>query len=443
MKTIIGIVVLGGAVFGAYYLNKVTRRTDGTSVLHVAGELPITVEAGAPTRRDIVRTVQAPGDIEAFSEVDISAEVVGKILEMPVEEGNVVKKGDLLCRLDDADYRARVSSAEANVAKLKAIVTQADADLEKAERDFKRQVQLSENNATSSIELADHRTVLVRQRAGVEIRKQELIEAEARLQSAKKDLDKTVITAPIDGIIAQRFAKSGEVVVMGTMNNAGTRIMVVSDLSKMQARCRVDEADASLVQDEQRARIYLQSDPQTAIPGKVIRVATKGTRPAGRDVVTFETLVLVEGLDKRVKPGMATNVDIEVAKQSDALTVPIQSVVYRKRRDLPTEIVSAADMLVRETSGKQRGAEYIKVIFALHDGVARPKLVETGISDETSVEIVRGLKLEESVAVGPFRSLDQLKDGSKIKIDEPDAKSGGDKKPAEADEKQASAGKSQ
>lgn len=442
MKTLLGMIVLSGAVVGAYYLNKVTRKEDGTSVLRVAGELPINVEAGAPTRRDIIRTVQAPGDIEAFSEVDISAEVVSKIVEMPVEEGNVVAKGALLCRLDDRDYRARLTSAEANVAKLKAILTQAEADLEKAERDFRRQVQLSENDATSSIELADYQTVLVRHRAGVEIRRQELIEAEAGVQSAKKDLDKTVITSPIDGIVAQRFAKLGEVVVMGTMNNAGTRIMVVSDLSKMQARCRVDEADAPLVKDEQRARIYLQSDPQNAIPGKVIRVATKGTRPAGRDVVTFETLVLVEGNDNRVKPGMATNVDIEVAKQSDAVTVPIQSVVYRKRRDLPTELVAEADNLLREASGKQRGAEYIKVIFSLVDGVARPRLVETGINDETSVEIVRGLTLEESVAIGPFRSLDQLKDGSKVKIDQPESKTGSEKKPVET-EKQASAEKSQ
>ena len=130
MKTLIGIAILGAVVGGLYFLNKLTRRDDGTSRLHVARPLEIPVETARPEQRRIVRTVQAPGEVEAFVEVDIRSEIVSKNVEMPVEEGDLVQAGDLLCRLDDADFRARVLSAEANVHRLEALIAQAEADLE-------------------------------------------------------------------------------------------------------------------------------------------------------------------------------------------------------------------------------------------------------------------------------------------------------------------------
>ncbi|MEW6197323.1 MAG: efflux RND transporter periplasmic adaptor subunit [Planctomycetota bacterium] len=420
MRTVIGLVVLAAIVGGLYLLNDATRTKDGRSALHVARELPIEVESTKPEQRGIIRTVQAPGDVEAFAEVDISSEVVGKIVEMPVEEGDLVQAGDLLCRLDDADYRARVLSREANVAKLKALIVQAEADVEKAERDWEQQQRLRETNASSPLELANYRTALIGARALLQMRQQELVEAEAFLQSAREDLEKTVIRSPLTGIVSQRFAKQGEVVITGTMNNPGTRIMVVSDLSKMQVRCRIDEADAPLVAPDQVARIYLQSDTRRSIAGSVYRVGTKGTKPLGRDVVTFETLVLITGADPRVKPGMTANVEIEVAGHANALTIPVQAVVYRKRRDLPPELVAEYDRrrAAQDPTLRQNLAEYIKLVFCVQDGKAVPRLVETGINDATSVELLEGVGLDDVIVTGPYRSLDQLKDGSAVKLKE-------------------------
>ncbi len=420
MKTVLGLVALVVAVGGIYLLNDRMRNDDGKSVLHVAPEPDVFVEAQHPEQRDIIRTVQAPGEVEAFDEVDISSEVVAKILEMPVEEGDQVEKGDLLCRLDDADYQARVLSRQANVAKLEAMITQAEANLEKAQRDWEYLQRVREIHATSRRELADYQTALVNARATVDMSKQELVEAEALLQSAREDLERTVIRAPISGIVSQCFAEEGEVVITGTMNNPGTRVMVISDLSKMQVRCRVDEEDAALVSTDQPARIYLQSDTHRSIPGKVFRVGTKGTKQAGRDVVTFETLVLITGVDRRVKPGMTASVEIEVSRREQALVVPVQAVVHRKRRDLPDELIEKLD--ARQTDADEeesrKAAEYVRVAYCMEDGKAYPRLVETGINDAAGVEIVAGVTADDTVITGPFRSLDQIKEGTPVKLTE-------------------------
>ena len=420
MKTLVGAIILAVAIAGVVVLNNVTRREDGKSILHVAPELEVTVATARPQQRTIVRTVQAPGEIEPYAEIDISSEIVAKIVEMPVEEGDTVQEGDLLCRLDDADYRARVLSGEAGTARLRAAVTQAEANLDKARRDFDRQKRLSERNATSPIELADYRTALIGMEASLEMRQQELVEAEAMLQSAREDLEKTIIRAPMSGIVSQLLAEKGEVVITGTMNNPGTRIMVISNLEVMQVRCRVDETDAPLVHEDQPARIYLQSDTRQSIPGRVLRVGAKGTKPVGRDVVTFETLVLITGEDERVRPGMTANVEIEVAREEEALTIPVESVVYRKRRDLPVELVERFDARQGEmdASERQHLAEYVKIVFCIDDGKAYPRLAETGINDTISVEIVEGINLDDTVVTGPYRSLDQLKEGTSVKIEE-------------------------
>lgn len=440
MKTVVGIVVLAGIVGGIYLLNDLTRNAEGKSLLHVAGALEILVETERPEQRAIVRTVQAPGEVEAFAEVDISSEVVAKIIEMPVEEGDYVQAGDLLCRLDDADYQARVLSAEANVARLQAMIVQAEADVEKAELDYNEQKRLIELGATSLETMAHYRAALIGARAVLEMRRQESIASKAALQSAQEDLAKTVIEAPLSGVVSQRFAKQGEVVITGTMNNPGTRIMVISDLSKMQVRCRVDEADAPLVASDQVARIYLQSDTRRSVPGRVLRVGTKGTKPIGRDVVTFETLVLIVGDDERVKPGMTASVEIEVARQDNALTIPVQAVVHRKRRDLSEELIRQVDQQrgEQDLDEGRRQAEYVKLVFCIEDDKAHPHLVETGINDVTRVEIAQGVKPTDEVVIGPYRSLDQLKEGSPVKRKEKPTLAGEDEN-ADAAEQSADA----
>jgi HlyD family secretion protein len=441
MKAILTLLLLAGISVGVFALGYIRKGDGEKQLLNVASEVALTVNVTKPERGEIVRLVQAPGDVEAVLEVEVSSELVAKIEEMPVEEGDVVKKGDLLCRLDNRYLLAEMESAEARIAQLQSAITQAQTDLEKAERDLGRQISLSEADATSDLELRDYKTVRDKSRSLLDQRRHEQAQAEAALKRIREDLEKTVIRSPIDGVISKLSAKQGEVVVTGTMNNPGTVIMTISDLSRMQVRARVDEIDVPLVKADQPARLYLQADPDNPVPAKVVRVASKGTKPQGRDVVTFETMLEVLSNDPRIKPAMTANVEIEVARNAEALTVPVEAVVHRMRKELPDSIVAEFD---RRQGGlalseRARQAQYLKVVYVMNDDVAHVRLVEPGIADTRRVEIASGIEPSDTVIVGPYRSLDQLKDGKKVALSEEEKKKQQKDKDAEkaAEEKTA------
>lgn len=420
MKGIVTLLVLVAISAGVFALGSLRRGSDGESILKVAKEVALTVDVEKPAREQIIRLVQAPGDVEAVLEVDISSEIFAKIVEMPVEEGDIVHAGDLLCRLDDKNLLADIESAKARIAQLRAAVTQAEADLEKAQRDFDRQILLSEANATSDLEVRDYLTMRKKSQAILDMRNHEITQAQAMYKRIQEDLKKTVITSPIDGVISRLNAKQGEVVITGTMNNPGTVIMSISDLSKMQVRCRVDEVDIPLVEEGQVARIYLQSDPEAPIPARVFRVASKGIKQQGRDLVTFETMLEVLSDDKRIKPAMTANVEIEVAKRENAITVPVEAVVHRMRKDLPESVLKEYDATQKTTnlSNRARQAQYIKVLYVRNNDTAHVRLVKLGIADTHRVEVQKGIDPDDIVIIGPYRSLDLLKDGNKIVLSE-------------------------
>jgi len=433
MRKLIPILALAALSAGIFALGSLRRGSDEKPLLNVADEVALSVSVATPKQQRIIQFVQAPGDVEATLEVEIRSEIVAKIEEMPVQEGDFVKKGDLLCRLNDANLRADQRSAEARIGRIKASISDAEADLEKAEQDYRRQLRLTEVDATSEKERQDYVTALKKSRAVLLMRQRELDESEAYLQRIREDLKKTIITSPIDGVISRLSAKRGEVVVTGTMNNPGTVIMTVTDLSRMQVRARVDEVDVPLVKAGQKARVYLQSDQTRPVPASVVRVASKSTRQVGRDVVSFETLLEVLSSESRIRPGMTANVEIEVARKDDAVTVPVEAIVHRMRKDLPPEIVKQHDArrVEEDAPDQARQAEYIKVLYVMEKDAARVRLADIGIADSNYVELKDGAKPGETVIIGPYRSLDQLKEGRKVALLKEEKKPGEEKKAEE------------
>ena len=410
---LIALVVVVGLVSAA----NLRRDPKSTSVdWQIIKPQPREVAVETPARGAIVQTVTAPGVVEPVEEAQIASQIVGRVVQVRVKDGDSVKKGDLLVKIDETEARARLDSSSARIDRLKSAIAQAESDRDKADRDVNRSQKLSIRNVATATELADARSMLSRFEAALAICRNELRESEAMRRTSQQDLDRTEIRSPIDGVVAGCEVEAGEVVIAGTTNLPGTVLMTVGDLSRMQARAQVDETDVPLVRPGQEARVYLQADPTRPVSGKVDRVAPKGKKTD--EVVSFETLVLVGPADGSLRPEMTATVQIEVRRASDVLGVPVQAVVHRRRKDLPNspEMLAWSSRNAGSPGEKARDldARYVKVVFVSEGGVARARPVETGLSDVRRVEILSGLGPTDRVIVGPFRALDELKDGNPV-----------------------------
>jgi HlyD family secretion protein len=379
---------------------------------------PAEVQLESASQGTIVQTVAAPGKIEAIEEAEISSQLVGRVVEVLVKEGDTVKKGQILVRLDTTDARAHLDSAIARIARLRSAIDQAQKDLEKTSRDAGQSAKLAGRGFNTPTELADAKTAVGKAEAGLLMSKHELVESEALRRTSEQELSRCEIRSPIHGVVSGLSVDLGEIVIAGTTNLPGALLMTVSDLSRIRVRADVDETDVPLVRPSQPAQVFLQADPLHPVAGAVSMIAAKGKTK--EDVVNFETLIDIKSVKDQVvlRPGMTSTVEIEVRRASDALSVPAQAVVHRRRKDLPdTPAVRAwAEKNARSPGEKAQEAElrYIKIVFVDDHGVARARPVETGLSDERRVEILSGLHSSDRLIVGPFRALDELKDGSTV-----------------------------
>ncbi|RUL88982.1 efflux RND transporter periplasmic adaptor subunit [Tautonia sociabilis] len=387
---------------------------------------PREVELASPARAEIIETISAAGTVEPVEEAEIAPQVVGRVVEVFVEDGDRVAKGDLLVQLDPTAARASLDSVEARIERLRALIVDAEEDVEKAARDLSRTEQLARRNVATPTELLDARSTMAKVQAALDVARNDLLESEAMRRMSQQELDYTEIRAPIDGVVADCEVEVGEVAIAGTTNLPGAKLMTILDPDRMQVRADVDETDVPLVRPGQPARIYLQADLLTAIPGEVERVAPRGRLEA--EVVTFETIIRDQGgPDSPLRPGMTATVEIEVRRAPDALSVPIQAVVQRRRKDLPDspELLAWLDRhppAPGEAIG-ELGARYVTTAFVAVDGKARARPVDVGLSDERRVEILAGLGPDDRVIVGPFRTLEELKDGDPITEADPETAS--------------------
>lgn len=423
IRAIVSVLAAGSLVAGVFVANSRHDANTWTLDWRLIHERPREVLVERPSRGRIVQTITAPGKIEPLDKAKIASQVVGRVVEVFVKEGDVVKEGDMLVRIDDHDARARLDSASAGIERRKAAITRAEADLEKAARDMKKFTTLNVKGASTPTELADARTTHANALAALEMSRKELAEGEAMRRTNEQEVDRYKIRAPIRGVVSGLDVAVGEVVIAGTTNLPGTVMMSISDQSRMQVRSNVDETDVQLVKPGQRAQVYLRSDPLNPIPGKVIHLAPMGTSSAlDGEVVNFETKVQVEHSVATLRDGMTATVEIEVRGEDDILGVPVRAVVHRRRKDLPDTpairawIAQHANSPGASANQRESDLRYVQIVFVAENGVARARPVETGISDEQRVGILSGLEASDSVIVGPFRTLDELKDGEPIQV---------------------------
>ena len=398
-----------------------------------SGEKTVAVETDKTKKSDLTATVSAEGKMEAKTQVKISAYVPAKIVRLPVREGDRVKKGQLLVQLDLVAYQAAVDQVKATLESAKARLKLSEATLEQSKLIYDRQKKLFEQSLTSQEQFDAARTDYNARLAEVESSRYLVSQSQASLVQAQDNLDKTTITSPINGIVTDLNAEEGEIVMVGTMNNPGTVIMTVSDLSEIQADVDVDETDVANLKLSQEAKIRIDAIPDTSFNGMVNEIAGTGKVEGigtQNQVTNFEVKVLLKDEVTNVRPGMSCSVDITTAHHPGVLNLPIQAVVIRELPEdslkaLPgkgkeNEALAATDKdkkPAKDTLGqKNKKKKEVEGVFVLKEGKAVFTPVQTGIADKQNIEITSGLKEGDQVITGAYRILRTLKNGDKVKV---------------------------
>ena len=402
-KLLIGLVVvvaLGGIVFASIRAKN-----------HDKG---VKVYAEEVKRRDLSQIVKASGELEPRVKVNISAHVIGKISRLYVEEGDRIEKGQPFLRLEQEAFIAQRDQWAAQLRNARTAVQQAQVSLADARNKLGRSQRLQTEGISSREQLEAAQLAETSARLGLQEAQDTVRQVQASLTKAQDDLSKTTIYAPLTGRVIALNAKEGEVVVSGTMNNPASVIGTIADMSEILATVDVDETEIVNVRLGQRATLKVDAVPGKEYHGKVVEVGSSGfSRPQQPDVTFFKVKVLLDDADPDLRASMSVRAEIETATHPDALVVPIQTVVEREPK---------------AATGKGDGKKTEKVVFRIEGGKARQQAVTTGISDETHVELLSGVKVGEKVVTGPYRTLKDLKDGDAVTVsktsEEEDRKSG-------------------
>lgn len=376
---------------------------------------------------DVTSRVKAPGKIEPKTQVKISADVPGKVIHLAVEEGDAVRKGQLLLQLDDTQYRSTWSQARAALASARARLSDARASLKVAEDNYVRQRSLFEQKLLSQAEWDRATAAIESARSTSATAQEEVSRAEAALSAAADNLGKCRFVAPFDGVVSALNVEQGEIVMIGTMNNPGTQILAVSDLSRMLVRADVDEADIVDIRLGQKAKITVDALPDTSFPGTVTEIGNTAKRSVtggSEGQTNFEVQVVFDQTVPEVRPGMTADVEIETGTRVKTRAVPIQAVVVRTERDLERAKGkraarrprgSDANAMAAEDDTAGRRQKEITGLFVVKDNVAKFVPVKSGIASENMIEVFGEVKEGDFVVSGPYKALRELKPGAKVK----------------------------
>ncbi len=332
-------------------------------------------------RGKIVTKVSAEGEIRARVQVDISSDVMGRIEKFYVDVGDSVRVGQKLLKIESRTYEAKVKRQKA--------ILEADlARLRNLEQSYKRAKKLFDKGVIPEAEFQNAESSYKAQLA--QVRADSFL-----LEQYVEDLKKTLIRSPIDGIVLSRNKEEGEMVVVGTLNNPGTVIMTLANLSEILVKAEVDETEVVRITEGDSVEIKVDAMPDSVFYGIVTVIGgyPKFSGSGGETSVTYPVEISVKGGSHGLLPGMSASCEIIVDTREDALKIPISSIGTRK------------------INGEEKD-----VVFVYRDGTAHLTPVKLGISDDTSVEVLEGLSEGDTILVGPFKVLKKLKDGERVKI---------------------------
>jgi HlyD family secretion protein len=412
--------------------------TLGSMMASRKREKPLMVTTDKAFQKTITQLVTATGKIQPEVEVKIAPEVSGELIEIPVKEGQLVRRGQLLLKIKPDVYQAQVASQQAALNSARSAAVRNRAELEKAEIDYKRAMNLFNKGLLSDSDRKSAETNYNMAKAALEASQFDAQRAEGGLRQINDALSKTVIFSPVDGTISSLSSRVGERVV-GTIQFAGTEVMRIANLNAMEARVNVNENDIVNVKVGDGARVNVDAYPDRVIRGVVREIASTAlTRNLGsqEEVTNFEVKISIPAPPVPLRPGMSTTADIETATVQNAVVVPIQAVTVRtsdsklspEEREKQSAQAQARDGgdnradVTNQAQQKQKEREQReklqRVVFVKNGDKVRMQKVETGIADNTYIEIKTGVKPGEEVVSGSYTAIARkLKDGMKVQIE--------------------------
>lgn len=400
----------------------------------------ITVQTEKVSRHSLTNIVVANGQIQPVVQVTISPEVNGEIIELPVKEGQQVKKGDLLVKINPDVYVAAVNQAKANYEAAVAAKTSAAANLEKAEADYKRNLALFNIQLLAESDFVGFKAARDVAKAQLDSADDQVNVARAQVDNAEEQLAKTTILSPLTGTITDLNSEVGER-VLGTTYNMGTSIMTVSDLNRIEARVNVGEMDVVGIAPGQKARLEVDAFKDRKFTGVVTAVANSalgsglssslgggggGSSSQSQQATQFEVRIRVSENEPAFRPGMSVTAEIETEYRTNALTVPLASVTTRPMKpelkaDPPDKHkTNSTASAAASTNGVTSAKESLKptdVVFVVKGDHVTAVPIKIGFCDDNYWEITAGLTNGEEIISGGYRAVGRdLQDGSKIHI---------------------------
>ncbi|MDR0926245.1 MAG: efflux RND transporter periplasmic adaptor subunit [Ignavibacteria bacterium] len=386
-------------------------------IINNAGDKPVPVTFAKAELRTITQVVSATGKIQAETKVKIAPEVSGEIVNLPIKEGDTVKKGRLLARINPAIIETQLEQQKAYVSASKADIGSIQASLDNLKTELDRTKELYEKKFVSKQDLdraqASYDGTLANYTASVA----RYNSSQASLKETQEQANKTSIYAPIDGIVTSLLVEAGERVV-GTNMMSGTEMLTVSDLNVMNAEVDVDENDIVLVKLGDTATIEIDALPDKVYKGYVIEVGHSASggasaTSASTQTTTFSVKIRLLDQEAKLRPGMSCNVDIQTAKHINVVSVPLQAITSRDGEmsaefNIPTDNDDGIEKVVSDKGHNTEKEAPKTIVFVRSNGVAATKEVKIGISDMGFVEILSGLREGDEVVSGSYQAISKL-----------------------------------
>jgi len=399
--------------------------------------------------RDLEAMVSASGKIQPKRQVNVSANTTGRVTRVAVEEGQRVKAGQFLLEIDPRSLAGQLERGEASVAAAKSSLDQAHTSVETAKvnldlarQNLKRQQDLWKDGLTTKETLERAQNDVAVRESDLKSRQQEILTSEQRirqeeasLSTTKYNMNQVIITAPMDGLVTRRSIEEGETAVLGTMNNAGSVLLTIADMSLLEAEVEVDETEVPTVQLGQLAKVTIDAVPNRTFKGHVTEIGNSpiqtGTQNTGqRQATTFKVVITIDETVPDVRPGFTCTAEITTATRQKVTSVPIQALTVREL------LYDANGKWVREqTQRRRRGSNPVSEtvsasnepppghtrketegVFVVKDGKAVYTPLKIGIAGERYFEVLDGLKEGDKVITGPFASVREIVDGDNVRL---------------------------